>query len=60
MQQIREKVDLVDLADNTIDHEVLNSLVVTMDNFRVALASFTPSAVRGTVVKEDPLISNNK
>jgi transitional endoplasmic reticulum ATPase len=35
MQQIREKMDLIDLDDETIDAEVLDSLSVTMDNFRV-------------------------
>jgi len=36
MQQIREKMDLIDLEDETIDAEVLDSLAVTMDNFRVS------------------------
>jgi hypothetical protein len=35
LQQIREKMDLIDLEDETIDAEVLDSLAVTMDNFRV-------------------------
>ena len=35
MQQIREKMDLIDLDEETIDAEVLNSLAVTMENFRV-------------------------
>lgn len=35
MQQIREKMDLIDLEDDQIDAEVLNSLAVTMENFRV-------------------------
>lgn len=35
LQQIREKMDLIDLEDEQIDAEVLNSLAVTMDNFRV-------------------------
>ena len=35
LQQIREKMQLIDLEDDTIDVEVLNSLAVTMDNFRV-------------------------
>ena len=36
LQQIREKMQLIDLEDETIDVEVLNSLAVTMDNFRVS------------------------
>lgn len=34
MQQIREKMDLIDLEEDTIDAEVLDSLAVTMDNFK--------------------------
>ena len=33
--QIREKMDLIDLEDDTIDAEVMDSLAVTMDDFRV-------------------------
>ena len=36
LQQIREKMQLIDLEDDTIDVEVLNSLAVTMENFRVS------------------------
>ena len=36
LQQIREKMQLIDLEDETIDVEVLNSLAVTMENFRVS------------------------
>ena len=35
MQQIREKMELIDLDADTIDAEVLDSLGVTMENFRV-------------------------
>ena len=38
LQQIREKMDLIDLEDDTIDAEVLDSLAVSMDNFRVSVA----------------------
>ena len=38
LQQIREKMDLIDLEDDTIDAEVLDSLAVSMDNFRVSAA----------------------
>jgi len=40
LQQIREKMDLIDLEDDQIDAEVLNSLAVTMENFRVNLIDF--------------------
>jgi len=51
MQQIREKMDLMDLRGDTIDAEVFNSLEVTMDNFRFALGASNPSALRDTVSK---------
>ena len=35
LQQIREKMDLIDLEEDQIDAEVLDSLAVTMENFRV-------------------------
>ena len=37
LQQIREKMDLIDLEDETIDAEILNSLAVSMENFRVRI-----------------------
>ncbi|CAG98045.1 AAA family ATPase CDC48 [Kluyveromyces lactis] len=51
MQQIREKMDLIDLDEDEIDAEVLDSLGVTMDNFRFALGNSNPSALRETVVE---------
>ncbi|KAL0091284.1 transitional endoplasmic reticulum ATPase [Phycomyces blakesleeanus] len=51
MQQIREKMDLIDLEEETIDTEVLDSLAVTMENFRYALGVNNPSALRETVVE---------
>lgn len=51
MQQIREKMDLIDLEEEVIDAEVLDSLGVTMDNFRFALGNSNPSALRETVVE---------
>ncbi|ORY21747.1 P-loop containing nucleoside triphosphate hydrolase protein [Naematelia encephala] len=51
MQQIREKMDLIDLDEDTIDAEVLDSLGVTMENFRFALGHNNPSALRETVVE---------
>ena len=35
LQQIRGKMDLIDLEDETIDAEVMDSLAVTMEDFRV-------------------------
>ncbi|GMS80961.1 hypothetical protein PENTCL1PPCAC_3136, partial [Pristionchus entomophagus] len=51
LQQIREKMELIDLEDDTIDAEVLNSLAVSMENFRFALGKAAPSALRETVVE---------
>lgn len=51
MQQIREKMGLIDLEQESIDAEVLNSLAVTMDNFRFAMGTTNPSALRETVVE---------
>ena len=50
-QCIREKMDVIDLEDESIDAEVLNSMSVTMDNFKTALGLSNPSALRETVVE---------
>ncbi|RPA77981.1 AAA ATPase [Ascobolus immersus RN42] len=54
MQQIREKMDLIDLDEDTVDPEVLEALDVTMDNFRFALGVSNPSALREVAVVEVP------
>ncbi|ULU05845.1 hypothetical protein L5515_014164 [Caenorhabditis briggsae] len=51
LQQIREKMELIDLEDDQIDAEVLNSLAVTMENFRFAQGKSSPSALREAVVE---------
>lgn len=58
LQQIRGKMDLIDLEEETIDAEVMDNLAVTMDDFRWAMAQSNPSALRETVV-EVPNISWN-
>merc|ERR1711892_1655902 len=58
LQQIREKMDLIDLEEDTIDAEVLESLAVTMEDFRFAMGKSTPSASRETVV-EVPTVTWN-
>lgn len=58
LQQIREKMDLIDLEEDAIDADVLTSLAVTQDNFRWALGQSNPSALRECVV-EVPNISWN-
>ncbi|OAJ44724.1 transitional endoplasmic reticulum ATPase, variant [Batrachochytrium dendrobatidis JEL423] len=51
IQQIREKMDLIDLEEDTIDAEILDSLAVTMENFRYALGISNPAALRETIVE---------
>ncbi|KAJ1776174.1 AAA ATPase cdc48 [Coemansia sp. RSA 1824] len=51
MQQIRGKMDLIDLEEDEIDASVLDSLAVTMDDFRYSLGVSNPSALRETVVE---------
>ncbi|KAF8132718.1 P-loop containing nucleoside triphosphate hydrolase protein [Mycena galopus ATCC 62051] len=53
MQQIREKMHLIDLDEDTVDAEVLDSLSVTMDNFRFALGTSSSSALRETAERAD-------
>jgi transitional endoplasmic reticulum ATPase len=42
-------MDVIDLEDDTIDAEVLNSMAVTNEHFRTALGTSNPSALRETV-----------
>jgi len=58
LQQIRGKMDLIDLEEETIDAEVMDSLAVTNDDFKFAMAQSNPSALRETVV-EVPNVSWN-
>merc|ERR1719217_768448 len=51
LQCIREKMDVIDLEDDTIDAEVLNSMCVTNDHFQTALGISNPSALRETLVE---------
>merc|ERR1712086_926633 len=58
MQCIREKMDLIDIEDEQIDAEILDSMAVSQDHFRHALAQSNPSSLRETIV-EVPNISWN-
>ncbi|XP_047220511.1 transitional endoplasmic reticulum ATPase isoform X2 [Girardinichthys multiradiatus] len=51
LQAIRKKMTLIDLEDETIDADLLNSLAVTMDDFQWALSQSNPSALRETVAE---------
>lgn len=49
LQCIREKMDIIDLEDESIDAEILNSMAVTNEHFKTALGTSNPSALRETV-----------
>eukprot|EP00750_Incisomonas_marina_P008095 INCI15223.1.p1 GENE.INCI15223.1~~INCI15223.1.p1 ORF type:complete len:817 (-),score=203.58 INCI15223.1:75-2525(-) len=51
MQCIREKMELIDVEDDHIDAEILDSLCVNMDHFNHALGQANPSSLRETVVE---------
>merc|ERR1711935_334849 len=48
---IREKMDLIDLEEETIDAEVLDSMFVTQEHFTAAMGMCNPSSLRETVVE---------
>ncbi|EKU21500.1 transitional endoplasmic reticulum ATPase [Nannochloropsis gaditana CCMP526] len=51
MQCIREKMDVIDIEDESIDAEVLNSMAVSQEHFKYALGVSNPSSLRETVVE---------
>eukprot|EP01125_Pyxidicula_operculata_P005660 TRINITY_DN1984_c0_g1_i1.p1 TRINITY_DN1984_c0_g1~~TRINITY_DN1984_c0_g1_i1.p1 ORF type:complete len:808 (-),score=274.38 TRINITY_DN1984_c0_g1_i1:119-2542(-) len=51
LQCIREKMEFIDIEEDKIDAEVLDSMCVNMDHFRTALSQSNPSALRETVVE---------
>lgn len=51
LQCIREKMDLIDIEDETIDAEILDSMCVTNEHFRFAQGQTNPSSLRETVVE---------
>lgn len=58
LQQIRGKMDLIDMEEESIDAEVMDNLAVTMEDFRFAMGASNPSALRETVV-EVPTVTWN-
>lgn len=48
---IREKMDLIDLDEETIDAEILNSMAVNQDHFTSAMGQCNPSSLRETIVE---------
>ena len=51
LQCIREKMDIIDIDDDTIDAEVLDALCVTNEHFKFAMGHTNPSSLRETVVE---------
>ncbi|RZC81065.1 hypothetical protein C5167_043644 [Papaver somniferum] len=51
LQCIREKMDVIDLEDETIDAEILNSMFITNEHLRTSLGASNPSALRETTVE---------
>jgi len=51
LQCIREKMDIIDIDDDTIDAEVLDALCVTNDHFKFAQGTTNPSSLRETIVE---------
>jgi len=51
MQCIREKMDLIDIEEETIDAEILASMSVNQEHFKFALGASNPSSLRETVVE---------
>lgn len=48
---IREKMDVIDMEDETIDAVILDSMAVSQDHFNSALGVCNPSSLRETVVE---------
>ncbi len=51
MQCIREKMDLIDIDGDLIDAEVLDSMAVSQEHFKIAMGSANPASLRETVVE---------
>lgn len=51
LQCIREKMDLIDIEDEKIPAEVLDSMSVTNEHFKMSLGSVNPASLRETVVE---------
>ncbi|CAI0379091.1 unnamed protein product [Linum tenue] len=51
LQCVREKMDIIDIEDESIDAEILNSMFVTNHHFAISLTTSNPSALRETKVE---------
>eukprot|EP01060_Flectonema_neradi_P039295 TRINITY_DN85_c0_g1_i2.p1 TRINITY_DN85_c0_g1~~TRINITY_DN85_c0_g1_i2.p1 ORF type:complete len:809 (+),score=231.88 TRINITY_DN85_c0_g1_i2:47-2428(+) len=57
MQTIREKMDVIDWEDDTIDAAILDSMAVTQAHFREATGLTNPSTLRDTAMVEVPNVT---
>jgi transitional endoplasmic reticulum ATPase len=51
LQCVREKMDIIDIDDEQIDAEILDSLAVSNDHFKFAQGESNPSSLRETTVE---------
>ena len=51
LQCIREKMDVVDIEDETVDAQILESMSVTNAHFLTSLSIVDPASLRGTVAE---------
>ncbi|KAF7682737.1 Cell division control protein 48 [Astathelohania contejeani] len=51
LQQIREKLPSIDLDNDELDANILDSLNVTKENFEYSIKNTNPSSLRETIVK---------
>ena len=51
LQCVREKMDIIDIDDDTIDAEILDAMYVTNEHFKFAQGQINPSSLRETVVE---------
>ena len=51
LQCIREKMDLIDIEEDTIDAAILDSMAVSNEHFKTAQTSVNPASLREMVVE---------
>ena len=51
LQCLREKMDVIDIEEDTVDAAILDSMAVTNEHFRDALGQTNPSSLRETIVE---------
>jgi transitional endoplasmic reticulum ATPase len=51
LQCIREKMDLIDIEDETIDTAILEAMSVSQDHFKHAQGTVNPASLRETIVE---------